>query len=177
MEFKLLSQIITTITAFIGMGLGFYNLFVERSNRKIKILVRPKAIIRRTMNTVTGAEGCITSLNEFNCNELDDYFAIEAVNISTFPVTIDNAGFEVRKQDNRMTIFQPIFMDNGSWPRRLEPRDSVTIYGSLKHLLKSDGTPKIKNAFVETSCGTICRGTSGALEGLINYTKQLQSCT
>lgn len=160
--------------AFVGMGLGIYNFFVERSKRKVRVLVQPKAVTRRFRNTATGDEGVLTSLNEFNKETLGEYFAIEAVNLSSFPVTIVNVGFEVRNQDRRMMIVSPILGDNGRWPRRLEQREAVTVYGLLLPIVNDPGAPKIKNAFVKTSCGTTCRGTSGALKGLIEYANRLQ---
>ena len=162
------------MAAFVGTGLGIYNLFVERSKRKVKVLVQPKAVMRRFRNTATGDEGVLTSLNEFNQEALDEYFAIEAVNLSSFPVTIHNVGFEVRKQNKRMMIVPPILADNGQWPRKLEQRESVTVYGLLLPIINDPGAPRIKNSFVETSCGTICRGTSGALKGLAEYANELQ---
>jgi len=156
------------------MGLGIYNFWIERSKRKVKVLVKPKSVISRLRDTETGAAGVLTSINEFCTEPLDSYFAIEIVNLSTFPVTIDNVGFEIIKNDKRMSLVQPILMDDGKWPRRLDQREAVTVYGSLPYLLNASGTCKIKNAFIETSCGTICRGTSGALKGLIRFANQLQ---
>lgn len=176
MEFKSISQIVTTVAAFIGMGLSIYNLFVERSKSKVKILVQPKSIIHRVRNSETGTEGFITSKENFNCQNIDAYFAIEAINISTFPVTIKAVGFEVRRQKNRMVIGHPVIIDNGNWPRRLEPRESVTMYGLLNDIVNNTGAANINNAFVETSCGSTCRGTSGALIELIKYVRQLQHC-
>lgn len=136
----------------------------------MKVLVHPKAVIRRLRNTMTGEEGLVTSSNEFDKDAArEDYFAIEAVNLSSFAVTIDNVGFEVSSQKKRMMMIQPVIMDDGKWPRRLDRRESVTVYGSLPILLKEPGTILIRNAFVETSCGKICRGSSGTLTGLIEY--------
>ena len=174
LNIKEISQIITLVAAFVGMGFGIYNFWIERSKRKVKVLVKPKAIMRRLRNTETGAAGVITSIDEFSTEPLDSYFAIEVVNISSFPVTVDNVGFELIKDDRRMSIFQPILMDEGKWPRRLDQRESVTVYGSLPHILDDPGTCRIKNAFAETSCGKICRGTSGALKGLVRFANQLQ---
>ena len=53
-------------------------------------------------------------------------------------------------------------------------RESVTVYGLLLPIINDPGAPRIKNSFVETSCGTICRGTSGALKGLTEYANELQ---
>lgn len=171
---KEISQIITLVAAFVGMGLGIYNFGIERSKRKVKVLVKPKAIIKRYRNPETGAAGVLTSTNEFRTEPVDSHFAIEVVNLSTFPVTVDNVGFELIKDERRMSIVQPILMDEGKWPRRLDQRESVTVYGSLPHILNDPGTCRIKNAFAETSCGKIFRGTSEALKGLVRFANQLQ---
>lgn len=173
-DIKEISQFIIPVAAFVGMGLGLYNFWIERSKRKVNILVKPKSITRRYRNPEMGTGGVITSINDFCTEPIDSYFAIEVVNLSTFPVTIDNVGFELIKNDTRMSIVEPIFSDEGKWPRRLDQRESVTIYGSLPHLLKEPGTCIIKNAFAETSCGKLFRGTSGALKGLVQYAVELQ---
>ena len=174
MNFNVVCQIVTAVAAFVGMGLGIYNFWMERSKQKVKILVQPKAVMRRLRNPKTGAEGFMTSVNEFKKESVNEYFAIEAVNLSSFPVTIDIAGFELLKDKNRMMLVQPILMDDGPWPRRLDQRESVILYGLVTEILKDPRTPGIRNAFVETSCGNVCRGTSGALEEMVNYAAELQ---
>lgn len=174
LNFKDISQIITIMAAFVGMGLGIYNFWIERSKKKVKILVKPKAVIQRFRNSETGAPGVLTSENEFIKEPIDQHFAIEAVNLSSFPVTIDNVGFELDMEDKRKMIVQPVLMDEGKWPRRLDQRESVMVYGSLPNILGNPDTCRIRNAFVETSCGTICRGTSGALKGLVLFASQLR---
>lgn len=174
MTFKEAGEILTIIAAFLGMGLSIYNFFVERSKRKLKIEVQPKAVIRRFKNSVTGGEGIMTSMNEFNQDFIDEHFAIEVINLSSFPVVIDSVGFEVRGNDKRMVIVQPIFIDDGKWPRKLDQRESVTVYGSLPHILRNPGASKIMCAFVETSCGEVCRGTSAALSGLVEYARKIK---
>ncbi len=174
MTFKSISEIITIIAAFLGMGLGIYNLLIERSKRKVKIKVKPRAVTKRFRNSLTGESGVITSPDEFNCTIVDEYFAVEAINLSNFPVVVDNVGFEVQGQKRRMVIVQPILFDNGKWPRKLGQRESVTIYGLLQDILNYPQSSKIKNAFVETSCDGIFRGTSAALTGLVNHIKSIK---
>jgi hypothetical protein len=174
MNVKDITDAVTAFAAFVGVGLGVYNLLVEKTKRKVRVQVQPKTIMRRIKNPVTGAEGVLSSSTEFNANHLDEYFAIEAVNLSNFPVTIDCIGFQVSGQSTRMTIIHPIVTDGGEWPRKLEPRESVTAYGQLRYILSEPGSAKIKYAFAETSCGVLCKGTSGALKGLVNFAKQSQ---
>lgn len=169
MSFKEISEITTVIAAFIGMGLGLFNFFIERSKRKVIVNVLPKAIMKRFRNRSTSETVLMTSLNEFPDIYLDDYFAIEVINKSDFPIVIENIGFEVKGLKERMIIFQPLTFDGGEWPRRLEQRGSVTAYFLLQEILKDQNSVKIKNAFIETSCGAISRGKSGALTGLKQF--------
>lgn len=174
MNSKDITDVVTAVAAFVAMALGMYNFVIERAKRKVQVQVQPKAIMRRVKNPVTGIEGVLASSTEFNTDHLDEYFAIEAVNLSTFPVVIDTIGFQVAGQSTRMTIIQPLVIDGGKWPRRLEPRESVTAYGQLRYILSEPGAAKIKYAFAETSCGVLCKGTSGALKGLTDFARQAQ---
>lgn len=171
---KDITEVVTAVAAFVAMGLGIYNLVIERAKRKVRVQVKPKAVIRRVNDPFTRLEGMVTSSNEFNLDHIDEYFAIEAINLSTFPVTIDSIGFKLSGKTERMAIVQPVVIDGGKWPRKLEPRESVTFYASLTQILCDPGTAKIKYAFAETSCGVLCKGTSGALRGLVNLARQNQ---
>lgn len=174
MNSKDITEVVTAVAAFVGMGLGLYNLVIERSKRKVKVQIIPKAVIRRVNDPFTQLEGIVTSSNEFDPVHIDEYFAIEAINLSTFPIVIDSIGFRVSGKTERMEIVRPVVLDGGKWPRKLEPRESVTFYASLAQILCDPGSASIKCAFAETSCGVLCKGTSGALRGLVVLARQNQ---
>ena len=169
MKFTVISQYITTCAAFLGIGLGLYNLYIASSNRKVRVKVVPKSIIRKYQNEITGAEIVISSKEEFN--PVYGKFMLEIVNLSNFSVTICHVGFKIFGDNGHLSIAQPILYDGGEWPRRLESRESFTVYCSLDYLLNNPKSINIKNAFAETSCGSICKGSSKALKQLVAFMK------
>ncbi len=71
-----LNKYVTTLAAFVGVGLGLYNLYVSNVNRKVSLKVIPKAILKSGVISPSGKESEITSTKEFN--QLWEEFAIEA---------------------------------------------------------------------------------------------------
>lgn len=78
--------------------------------------------------------------------------AFRVVNLSNFPVVIENVGFTLRSDAARFYVVDPIVSSGQKFPGRLEPRDAMTLL--------VDDTPdtrrKLRNAdrpFVTTACG------------------------
>ncbi len=72
--------------------------------------------------------------DRFNVKKLEDkgLFAINIINLSRFPVVITQVGYLFKnKQKNILPIITPILFDGGKFPRKLEARDAVTVYGQL----------------------------------------------
>ena len=172
LDYTIIKDSILATAAFVGMGLGIYNFFHQKKKEKVRLQVIPKAVVQRSTNSL-GQMGLMTSSNEFNPEYIDNHFAVEVVNMSAFPVIVDNVGFVVKGEKNRMVLVQPLVTDNKPWPRRLESRESVTVYGLLGELLRSPSFQRVTSAFVETSCGTLCQGSSRALTDLVKFSKLL----
>lgn len=168
----MLKDIIIAVAAFVGMGLGLYNLWNEKNKEKVKLRVVPKAVVHKGRNSV-GQEMVLTSENEFDSKRSHGLFGIEVVNLSKFPVVIDNVGFLVKGEKNRMSLPIPILGDQGPWPRKLEARESVTVYGNLKDMISSPGMPKVHSAFAKTSCGHMGKGSTQALKQLVESSLKL----
>ena len=93
-----------------------------------------------------------------------DLTCIEVINLSTFPVTVTEVGYALKghpRKGKRATIPQPIVMDGKPWPRRLESRQSVTVYIDPKMI-----PPGIGKAYAFTDCMETAMGDSPALEQL-----------
>jgi hypothetical protein len=86
---------------------------------------------------------------------------IEVINLSNFPVTVAETGFTVtgKRKNWRQAITSPMASDRQPFARTLEPRSSVTCCFDLKIL-----GPRIKKAYVRTSCGEFAYGVSPALK-------------
>ncbi len=167
-------DIIFAIAAFVGMSLGLYNLIYERVKERVRLMVIPKSTIKKIIMT-TGHEGYITSKTDFDPFRINEYFAIEIINRSRFPVVVSEVGFTGRFNRDRMAIMLPITFDNVPWPRKLEPRSSLTAYGLFQELVSSGRFDKIKYAYVKTECDTICFGTSKALKRAKKFYKDNES--
>ncbi len=134
---------ITLAIAILGAVLGIISTWHSFDARRVKIKVIPAHAIP------------FGSIN----NRLR--FCIQVTNLSSFPITIDDAGVFYTGTDRRGAIVNPVFADGGAWPRRLEPRTSVTVYSQTPHAPEGH---KIKSAYASTQCGVIVSGKSNALK-------------
>jgi len=94
-------------------------------------------------------------------------FSIDVVNLSAFPVTIDETGVFYSGTKNRGAIVNPVLIDGGGWPRRLEPHESVSV---LSQLPISQNGEKIRCAYGRTTSGHVTKGNSAALKQISEET-------
>lgn len=160
------------LAAFVGMGLGIYNLFRERSKGKVKLKVIPKAVTGEGTSS-SGQRAVRTSESDFPTDYIHELFAIEVINLSEFPVVIDEVGLFLKGTDRRLSLPIPIVGDKKiEWPKKLERRESIVLYSSMKNLLSLPDLQRAKCAFARTSCNSFGKGTSGALNGLIKFSRK-----
>jgi len=136
---------ITLALAVLGAALGVINTWKALDRDKVKLRVVPKHAI-----PIGGADPRLT-------------FCIEITNLSGFPVTIDEAGVFYKGTKHRGAYFPPVLCDGLPWPRRLEARSSVTVYGQPP---QPHGQHRLKCAYARTACGVTVEGTSGAFKQL-----------
>jgi hypothetical protein len=136
-----LIQAVTLAIAFLGAALGVINTWHGLDKFRVKLKVRPAHAI-----PLGAADPSIE-------------FCIAVTNLSAFAVTVADVGVFYHGKKSRGAFIRPIFADGGAWPRRLEPRSSVTIYGRKPSRL--DG--HVKCAYAMTECGITQTGTSPAL--------------
>lgn len=136
-------QAITLSIAVLGAGLGLINTWHGLDKSRVKLKVRPAHAI-----PIGAANPALT-------------FCIEVTNLSAFAVTVHDVGILYRGTDLRASYVQPVLIDDGPWPRRLEPRSSVKVYGA-----RPEPPPgqRIKCAYAKTECGVTKTGTSPALK-------------
>ena len=140
-------QAITMAIAAVGAVLGVINTWRALDQSRLKLKVVPKHAI-----PVGAAPRNVQ-------------FCIEITNLSQFAVIIEDAGVLFHGTTGRGSIIDPLLPDRGSWPRRLEPRSSVTVYSEIP---KSGEGNRIKCAFARTQCGYTKTGTSPALRQIAN---------
>jgi hypothetical protein len=135
-------QVVTLAVALLGAVLGLVNTWASIDKSRIKLRVRPAHAI-----PFGGAPQHIG-------------MSITVTNLSAFAVTVNEAGLLLRRTTERAPIFTPILTDGGSWPRRLEPRSSVTIFAQRP----SQHQHRITYAYATTECGVTRKGSSPALK-------------
>lgn len=135
-------QTVTFAVAVLGAVLGVINTWHNLDKSRVKLRVRPAHAI-----PVGAADQRIE-------------LSIEISNLSAFAVSVSEAGVLYSGTRNRGAIINPLFANGGGWPRRLEPRSSITVYS---HLPPAHGRG-IKCAYARTECGVIKTGTSPALK-------------
>jgi hypothetical protein len=153
----ILKDIVTSLAAFVGMSLGIYNFWKERGKEKVKLRVIPKSVQQKGFNSLD--------------NNPQDFFAIEVVNISRFTVTITEVGFLVSGTKQRISCSSPILDTQEKFPKKLEPRESLTAYVDLQSMLSSTNIRNVYCAFAKTSCDHIETGKTKALKQLIQYVR------
>lgn len=137
-----LLQVVTFAIALLGAVLGLINTWVTLDKSRIKLRVRPAHAI-----PVGGAPMHIG-------------LSITITNLSAFAVTVQEVGLLYRGTDRRGAIGNPILLDGGKWPRRLEPRSSISVYAQRPDSQEY----RIKCAYATTECGVTQQGNSPALK-------------
>ncbi len=138
-----IADTVAIVLGCIGTLLGIMNIWKSMNDDRVKLLVLPKTAI------------------PIGHSASDVDFCIEVLNKSHFPVTIVEVGFFLKGTTSRASIIEPIVIDGGSFPRRLEARSSVTVYLKAR---KSGLDNSVKCAFAKTDCGEIRKGNSAALK-------------
>lgn len=146
------NESITLGVALLGAALGILNTWQSLSASRVRLRVRPAHAIA----VPTG----------------QNLFSIEVVNLSNFAVTVDDVGFTLggnTVKGTRAAIPQPILIDGGRWPRRLESREAVSVYFDHLDMIGR----RIGRAYASTACGETAYGTSPALEQVRGEVGQL----
>jgi hypothetical protein len=144
-----LRDFLTIGCAVLGAGLGIINTVTSLNQRRVKLRVIPK--------TAAGIGGGVFShTTELLPNSVP---AIEVINLSAFPVTIAEAGFTLTGSKARVVCPPQSVIDHKPWPRRLEARESVTVYFP-PYAFPSN----LYLAYAETDCQERRFGNSPALK-------------
>lgn len=139
-------QGITLGVALLGAFLGVLNTVRDWMRDRERLKVIPKVA-----EVGAGDGSMVTTL------------AIEVVNLSQFPVTVDEVGFQQRGTRHRRAIVRPTTPDGVSLPRRLEPRSSATCYASPRSD-NFDGLKLYRRGYAKTATGRTFTGTSPILK-------------
>lgn len=135
---------VTLAIATLGAVLGIVNTLHQLNRDRVTLRVTPKVMFRLQGQQASGPRLCI-----------------EVINLSTFAVTVSMVGFRCKKYD--LGLVPPIVFDGGSWPRRLEPRQSVTAFFNDDWRTNKD-IPRVRWAVAVTECGVTRYGSMRRLK-------------
>ena len=140
---------VTLSIAVLGAVLGVMNTWRAIDRDRVKLKVIPKQAIP------VG-------------NMIDQRIrlCIDVTNFSTFPLTITEVGVLYHGTSRRGAVVNPIIIDGGGFPRKLEPRTSFTAHMHPEALERTDGH-LVKCAYAMTDCGVRVKGNSAALKKMV----------
>lgn len=141
---------VTLSIAVLGAVLGVLNTWRNIDRDRVKLQVIPKQAIP------VG-----------NMPDKRTRLCIDVTNFSTFPLTITEVGVLYFGTKERGAIFNPIIIDGGGFPRKLEPRTSFSAYLHPEALERVNGK-RVKCAYAKTDCGVTVKGSSPALKQMVN---------
>jgi hypothetical protein len=150
-------EIFTITAAIIGAVLGIMNTWNAMAQRRIRLKVSPAHATFIGGGILTTDRG----------DSLGDLFCIEVTNLSTFPLTITEVGFTMGRSIRtglRAAVPLPKILDGQAWPRRLETRESVSLYCDID--FGGQDSRRIGRAYARTACGSVRYGSSPALRQL-----------
>jgi hypothetical protein len=144
-------QAVTLAIACLGALLGIVNTVHQLNKDKVRLKVVPKEAFPVIAGRVSETP----------------YLCIEVINLSALPVTVSDAGLVRRStRQRRLAVIRPLIVDGGPWPRRLEGRQSVSVYIPPGDLDRPELALMTK-AYAKTDCGEEFYGKSPALRQFI----------
>ena len=142
-------ELVTLAIALAGLLLGVRSAWRDYRRDKIRLRVVPK--IAYPVGPV---------------EDRRPRLAFDIINDSVFPITVDEVGFLYRGTNVRGAMTVPIMRPGESWPHRLDPYASVTVYSTPAYLLDTAKRP-VRCAYVSTANGREFRGHSEILKHLV----------
>jgi hypothetical protein len=134
--------------ALAGLALSGKSAWQEHRRDQVRLDVRPK----------------IAHL--FGPDDPRARFAFEIANVGAFAITVKEVGFLLHGTTDRAAIVLPYRNDNGPWPRRLEPHESMTVFSSVIETMKLD-LARIRCVYAATATGVVAEGDSPSLQRVI----------
>ncbi len=151
--------IIGALTGVAGTVMGVITTYDLFNKNRVKLRVTPKVgWVDKRGRALTAAVPMAAESDPVR-GQPPNRLAIRVVNLSAFPVSVDDVGFGPIDGPSRFTIPFPELPEGISWPVRLESRQAVTAFCKIKNTERL-GALKKPVAYAQTDCGTVRYGTS-----------------
>jgi len=172
MQMDIVYQIVVATTALIGAVLGVVNLLHQLKSDSVRLKLTPLAA-HRLSSGPSGDTIYFTDANKlFQKERPPESIGFHVVNLSLFPVTVSEIGFNARGSRKRCSVHQPKSDKNGSLPLTMDSRTSATFYVYLANIEETTQKNGIDFAYVKTECGIVTNKKSSLLSELEGYLGQ-----
>ncbi len=142
----------------IGTVLGILNWWKSWDRDRVKLKVIPK------VSQLFKSQGQVVKALSSTTQAYDGgLLCIEVINLSSFAITIRDVGFTTKGGRGKLSLTSPIIYDQKGFPRKLEPRESVSFYANEQPFDKID-LNCIAKVYAMTECHSMKTGTSKALK-------------
>ncbi len=126
-------ELVTFGLALLGAVLGVLNTWRTLNRDRVKLRVR------------------FTYGFAINAPHLPDRsYGVEVTNLSIFPLTVTDVGLYLHGTTDRLAFLRHFTTENDRLPRKLEPREQVTVYVPVEAVKR--GLP-YKGVYAKTACG------------------------
>ena len=171
MDFTILKDIVLSVGALGGLGLGIYNYLRDKKKDEVDLVVKPLSIhMMGDSETYGYNEEKISASREFKT------IGVKVINLSKFDITISEIGFKIKNDSRGERIAFPNAMaltGDRNLPARLPSRESVVIAFNEDQLPAEDIRLKIDSVYITTGCDLFFVGSSGVIEDFkkleVNY--------
>lgn len=145
-------QVVTSCVAVVGAILGLINTWHNLSKDDLRLKIVPANCLLFRMGVK----------NEWT-------LSIDVINLSSFPVTVEEVGLRLRSGDKLVIPATPTTNGKGL-PQRLEPREALTIMFDSS-ISANPKLADVRKAYARCQCGSLRYGSGPALKQLINNAK------
>jgi hypothetical protein len=161
----------TLILGTVGTALGIIALVQRMNDDRVRLKVIPKLAFACGGGVLrfVGPRGIQQYMDTYGPPQL----AIEVINLGKFAVTVDEVGMcEGNMRGGcRAALIVPILPHGDRWPKRLEPRESVTAYFDASAARDHRFSWRTR-VYASTACGVTKTGMSAAFRELRSLNRQ-----
>ncbi len=166
---------VTLGLAVLGAGLGVFNALREIYRDKVRLRVTPVWMTQRATIIGSSSRAVMFTRKEDGVDRNPNgWIGVQVINTGFVEVTIDSVGFTPsgfldRHRPDKFRA-RPIisdFVEAATFPVRLPPRTSVTIWSSARHEDLHRALKGVTRAYAETACEVVVFGRSPLLRRLV----------
>jgi hypothetical protein len=146
---------VTLGIALLGAVLGVINTMHALGRDRVRLKVSP-----------------VWGMYDYGSHLSETRLGISVVNLSGFPLTIDDVGFvRWRWKGKRVAVILPDLPDGKPWPRSLAPHDSATVW-CPEGIENTSEMLEVRKAYAKTTSGIVRYGKGPAIQSFVRFRRR-----